>query len=117
MKLLLIGAMGLFLGLMLVKRGGVGHRLKREVAKRTHLQGFVQHRHDSTVHDHPHTHVTHNRREGADEVLGEWEHLTAEHFHTHNHAEVVHAHAPHENIEREHLGEAHIHDHEHPERS
>jgi hypothetical protein len=116
MKLMLL-AVGSVMGMMIVKRGGLADRLKREVSKRTHMQDFVQHRHDAKVHEHQHSHVTHNRREGADEIMGEWEHLTAEHLHRHNHSETVHAHAPHEYEEKEHLGEAHIHDHEHPDRS
>ena len=85
-----------------------------EVAKHTHLGHLVEHPHEALVHEHQHPHVTHNRREGADEVLGEWEHLTSTHAHEHNHAALTHAHLPHENAEHEHLGEAHIHDHSHP---
>jgi hypothetical protein len=117
MKLLMLAITGVMAAMALVRRGGLGQRMRREVAKRTHTEDFTQHRHDALLHDHPHTHVVHNRREGADEFIGEWEHLTAEHTHRHNHAELVHSHAPHESVEREHLGEAHIHDHEHPEKS
>jgi hypothetical protein len=88
--------------------------LKFEVIKHSHLGHFEEHSHEAVVHAHEHPHVTHNRRQGADEVLGEWEHLTSVHTHEHNHAAVAHAHLPHENAEHEHLGEAHIHDHSHP---
>jgi hypothetical protein len=89
-------------------------RVLYEVRKRTHLAGYAEHSHDAIVHAHAHPHVTHNRREGADEIVGEWEHLTALHDHEHNHAAITHAHLPHVNAEHEHLGEAHIHDHSHP---
>jgi hypothetical protein len=89
-------------------------RIVSEVRKRAHMAGYVEHSHEAVVHTHEHPHVTHNRREGADELLGEWEHLTALHTHEHNHAALTHSHLPHENAEHEHLGEAHIHDHSHP---
>jgi hypothetical protein len=89
-------------------------RVLNEVRKRTHVAEYVEHTHEAIVHSHEHPHVTHNRREGADEVVGEWEHLTALHEHEHNHSAIAHAHLPHENAEHEHLGEAHIHDHSHP---
>ncbi len=85
-----------------------------EVVKHTHLGHFEEHSHEAVVHEHEHAHVTHNRRQGVDEMIGEWEHLTSTHAHQHNHAVVSHAHLPHENAEHEHLGEAHIHDHGHP---
>lgn len=85
-----------------------------EVAKRSHLGQFEEHSHDAVVHTHEHPHVTHNRREGPDEVLGEWEHLTSVHEHEHNHSAVQHRHLPHQDAAHEHLGEAHIHDHGHP---
>jgi hypothetical protein len=78
---------------------------------------FEQHSHDSMMHEHDHYHITHNKREGADAAIGEWEHLTAQHTHPHNHPGMVHSHEPHANAEHEHLGEAHVHDHEHPTRS
>ena len=89
-------------------------RVLNEVRKRTHLAEYVEHSHEAIVHDHEHPHMTHNRREGPDELVGEWEHLTALHTHEHNHATITHSHLPHENAEHEHLGEAHIHDHSHP---
>lgn len=89
-------------------------RVFSEVRKRTHTAEFVEHGHDAVMHTHEHPHVTHNRREGADEFAGEWEHLTALHVHEHNHAAMTHSHVPHENAEHEHLGEGHIHDHSHP---
>jgi len=85
-----------------------------EVAKRTHLGHLEEHPHAGVVHEHAHPHVTHNRREGPDEVLGEWEHLTSIHAHEHNHSALTHSHLPHENAEHEHLGEGHVHDHSHP---
>jgi hypothetical protein len=85
-----------------------------EVRKRAHLADYVEHSHEAVVHAHDHPHVTHNRREGPDEFIGEWEHLTALHAHEHNHTPITHSHLPHENAEHEHLGEAHIHDHSHP---
>jgi hypothetical protein len=93
---------------------GKRNSLAWEVKKRSHLGRFDQHTHDSRTHGHEHAHVTHNRRQGPDQVWGEWEHLTAVHEHDHNHPQVAHAHLPHEDAEHEHLGEAHIHDHEHP---
>ncbi len=92
-------------------------RVLNEVRKRTHTAEYVEHGHDAIVHTHEHPHGTHNRREGADEVVGEWEHLTALHAHEHDHAAVTHSHVPHENAVHEHLGEAHIHDHSHPSTS
>jgi hypothetical protein len=89
-------------------------RVLNEVRKRTHVADYVEHSHEAIVHTHEHPHVTHNRREGTDEVVGEWEHLTALHEHEHNHSAIAHSHLPHENAEHEHLGEAHIHDHSHP---
>jgi hypothetical protein len=89
-------------------------RVLDEVGKRTHVADYVEHSHEGVVHTHQHPHITHNRREGADEFIGEWEHLTALHSHEHNHAQVSHSHLPHENAEHEHLGEAHVHDHSHP---
>ena len=91
--------------------------LVHEVAKRAHLAHFEEHAHEAMVHDHQHPHVTHNRREGADEVLGEWEHLTSVHDHPHNHSALTHSHLAHENADHEHKGEAHIHDHSHPSAS
>ena len=92
-------------------------RVVNEVRKRAHLADYVEHSHEAIVHTHGHPHITHNRREGTDELVGEWEHLTALHEHEHNHAALTHAHLPHENAEHEHLGEAHIHDHSHPSTS
>ena len=89
-------------------------RVVNEVRKRAHLAGYVEHAHEAIVHTHEHPHVTHNLREGPDEFVGEWEHLTALHGHQHNHAALTHSRLPHENAEHEHLGEAHIHDHSHP---
>ena len=89
-------------------------RLAEEARKRAHLLPLVEHDHAAMTHEHEHYHVTHNRREGFDEVIGEWEHLTARHTHAHNHPAITHSHAPHEDADHEHLGEAHIHDHEHP---
>jgi hypothetical protein len=89
-------------------------RVLKEVRKRTHMLEYVEHGHDPIGHAHEHPHVTHNRREGLDELVGEWEHLTGLHVHEHNHAPITHSHLPHENAEHEHLGEAHIHDHSHP---
>ena len=94
-----------------------GRRVLNEVRKRTHLADYIEHSHDAVVHTHEHPHVTHNRREGPDELVGEWEHLTALHTHEHNHAPITHSHLPHENAEHEHPGEAHIHDHSHPSAS
>jgi hypothetical protein len=89
-------------------------RFLNEVRKRTHTADYVEHSHDAMVHAHLHPHVTHNRREGSDEFVGEWEHLTSLHEHEHNHTAITHSHLPHENAEHEHLGEAHVHDHSHP---
>jgi hypothetical protein len=89
-------------------------RVVNEVRKRTHTAQYVEHSHDPVVHTHEHPHVTHNRREGPDELVGEWEHLTALHVHEHNHAPITHSHVAHESAEHEHLGEAHVHDHGHP---
>ena len=89
-------------------------RILNEVRKRTHLADYVEHSHDAVTHTHEHPHVTHNRREGPDEFVGEWEHLTALNTHEHNHAMLTHSHLPHENAEHEHRGEGHIHDHSHP---
>jgi hypothetical protein len=96
---------------------GVTGRVEREVRKRAHMVDFVEHSHEALTHIHDHYHITHNKREGLDEVMGEWEHLTAHHDHAHNHPALKHSHAPHENAEHEHLGEAHVHDHEHPTES
>jgi hypothetical protein len=85
-----------------------------EVKKHSHLGGFEEHFHEAKQHQHQHTHITHNRRQGPDMAVGEWEHLTAVHEHAHNHPSLGHAHLPHQDAEHEHLGEAHIHDHEHP---
>ena len=85
-----------------------------EVKKRTHLGQFEEHFHETRHHEHEHAHITHNRRQGPDMAVGEWEHLTAMHQHLHNHPSAAHAHLPHANADHEHLGEAHIHDHEHP---
>jgi hypothetical protein len=108
-----VGA-GATAAMALLRRRGVAHKLGYEARKRTHLLEFVEHDHEAIVHEHEHYHVTHNRREGLDEMVGEWEHLTARHSHAHNHAALTHAHAGHENAEHEHQGEAHVHDHEHP---
>lgn len=89
-------------------------RVVTEVGKRAHFAHYVEHEHPAVVHTHPHPHVTHNRREGPDEMVGEWEHLTSLHEHDHNHTAITHSHLPHESAEHEHLGEAHIHDHSHP---
>lgn len=97
-----------------VRTLGGARRIVQEVRRRAHLAEYVEHSHEAIVHTHLHPHVTHNRREGPDEIVGEWEHLTALHEHEHNHAPITHAHLPHENAEHEHLGEAHIHDHSHP---
>lgn len=70
---------------------------------------MAMHRHEAVVHGHPHTHMVHYQRHGA-----EWEHMAATHQHEHNHPAVEHDHAPHEDEEQEHLREAHIHDHAHP---
>jgi len=97
---------------------GIGRSVRSsivtEVTKRVHIAHFDEHSHEAAVHEHQHPHVTHNRRQGADEVLGEWEHLTAVHAHEHNHSAVSHAHLAHEDAQHEHLGEAHVHDHSHP---
>ena len=98
----------------ILRRPFAARRLAQEARKRAHILPLVEHSHEVLTHEHDHYHVTHNRREGLDEVLGEWEHLTARHLHSHNHLPITHSHAPHENAEHEHLGEAHIHDHEHP---
>ena len=75
---------------------------------------FEVYRHDETVHDHEHVHISHHCRGGS---TGEAEHLVATHMHDHNHSPLEHAHTPHDNAEREHSHEAHIHDHAHPTRS
>ena len=108
---LLIAGLGT---LMAIRAFAPPRRVFREVRKRAHLEDYVEHSHEAVVHTHQHPHVTHNRREGADELVGEWEHLTALHLHEHNQSAVTHSHLPHENAEHEHLGEAHIHDHSHP---
>ena len=95
----------------------VADRVEKEVRKRAHMIDFVEHVHDAVTHEHDHYHITHHKREGMYEVLGEWEHLTSSHGHLHNHPAIAHAHGPHEDAEHEHLSEAHIHDHEHPTRS
>jgi hypothetical protein len=56
---------------------------------------YEEHSHDSMTHEHDHYHITHNKREGADAAIGEWEHLTAQHTHAHNHPGMVHSHEPH----------------------
>lgn len=94
-----------------------GSGVVQEIRRRAHLAAFEEHSHEALVHRHEHPHVTHNRREGADELIGEWEHLTATHEHEHNHTAITHGHIPHINMEHEHLGEAHIHDHSHPSES
>jgi len=66
-----------------------------------------EHKHDATVHDHGHYHVTHNFRE----MTGGFEHLSSWHEHEHDHAALTHRHYPHEDYEKEHQGEAHVHDH------
>jgi len=101
-------------GSLAVRTLSPARRFVQEVRKRAHVVEYVEHSHEAVVHTHEHPHVTHNRREGADELVGEWEHLTALHAQEHNHAAISHAHLPHENAEHEHLGEAHIHDHSHP---
>lgn len=93
---------------------GRRNNLAWEVKKKTHLGGFDEHGHSSQTHSHEHSHVTHNRRDGPDQIWGEWEHLTSTHGHEHNHPSVHHSHLPHEDVEHEHLGEAHIHDHDFP---
>lgn len=98
----------------LAKRPFTAKRLEYEARKRAHIIEFVEHSHEATTHIHQHYHVTHNHREGLEEVLGEWEHLTARHDHDHNHSAITHSHAAHLNAEHEHLGEAHLHDHAHP---
>jgi hypothetical protein len=103
------------IGAFLIGAVTVGRRnLIWEVKKHTHVGGFDPHYHNATEHQHEHAHVTHNRREGPDMAVGEWEHLTSTHSHSHNHPAIEHAHLPHRDAEHEHLGEAHIHDHEHP---
>jgi hypothetical protein len=115
MYLFIIGALVIVLGFAAARmRNG---KIAKEVRKRSHTVSFESHGHDSLVHDHQHPHVTHNQRQGGDMVMGEWEHLTSEHGHQHNHPSVEHSHQPHEDPEHEHLGEAHIHDHEHPAKS
>jgi hypothetical protein len=112
MKILLpiVGVVGLAGAAMAVGRRSVAW----EVKKRSHLGTFELHAHDAKQHQHEHSHVTHNRRQGADMAVGEWEHLTATHMHEHNHPMVTHSHLPHVDADHEHLGEAHVHDHEHP---
>ncbi len=112
--LLLVGALVAFAAVAIGRKKSTAERVADEVLKRAHLEHFVAHGHDALVHIHEHPHVTHNRREGPDEIMGEWEHLTSTHTHEHNHAAVSHSHLPHESAEHEHLGEAHIHDHSHP---
>jgi hypothetical protein len=112
-RLLFVGIMG-YVAVLAARTLSPPQRIMNEVRKRTHLADYVQHSHEAVAHTHEHPHVTHNRREGADELVGEWEHMTALHEHEHNHAAITHSHLPHENAEHEHLGEAHIHDHGHP---
>ena len=112
-RALTIGFVG-FLVLLAARTLSPTRRLLNEVRKRVHISEYVEHPHEAVVHAHEHPHVTHNRREGADELVGEWEHLTAVHAHEHNHTAITHSHLPHENAEHEHLGEAHVHDHSHP---
>lgn len=104
----------LFGGLGLAAVAAGKRNLAWEVKKRTHLGNFEEHEHFAKQHTHEHAHITHNRRQGPDMAVGEWEHLTATHDHNHNHPALSHAHLPHQDAEHEHLGEAHIHDHEHP---
>jgi hypothetical protein len=104
---------GAYLTLLATRTLSPTRRVLNEVRKRAHVVEYVEHSHDAVVHSHLHPHVTHNQREGPDELVGEWEHLTALHEHEHNHT-ATHSHLPHENAEHEHLGEAHIHDHSHP---
>jgi hypothetical protein len=73
-------------------------------------QQFEEHHHEAMVHDHEHWHVTHNHRA----MTGGFEHLSWKHAHEHDHAELTHAHFPHEDFESEHLDEAHDHDHGEP---
>jgi hypothetical protein len=113
-KLLLISGLAAVAALAVGAGRTVRSSISFELAKRTHLGHFEEHTHEAIVHAHTHPHVTHNHREGADEVMGEWEHLTSVHGHEHNHAPLTHSHLPHENAEHEHLGEAHVHDHAHP---
>ena len=97
--------------------GGVAFGVRSlawEVKKRAHIGSFEPHHHTALEHVHEHAHVTHNRRQGADIAVGEWDHLTAQHDHSHNHPALDHSHLPHQDAEHEHLGEAHIHDHQHP---
>jgi len=108
-----VGFVG-FLALQATRLLSPTRRALNEVRKRAHVAKYVEHSHDAAVHNHDHPHLTHNRREGPDEFVGEWEHLTALHAHEHNHAALTHSHLPHENAEHEHLGEAHVHDHSHP---
>jgi hypothetical protein len=110
-RFLIPAVVGFALAALAVGKRGT---LAWEVKKRTHLGSFEEHGHEQRTHFHQHAHVTHNRREGPDQVWGEWEHLTAVHEHEHNHPQVTHSHLPHENAEHEHLGEAHIHDHQSP---
>ncbi len=112
--LLLIGPVVAFAAVAIGRKRSTAERFTEEVLKRAHLEAFVEHSHDAIVHTHSHPHITHNRREGADEVMGEWEHLTSLHSHEHNHSALTHSHLPHENADHEHLGEAHVHDHSHP---
>lgn len=113
-KLLLITGLAALVALAVNAGRSVRSSIAFEFAKRTHLGHMEEHTHQAIVHTHQHPHVTHNRREGAEEMLGEWDHLTALHSHEHNHSAVAHAHLPHEMPEHEHLGEAHVHDHAHP---
>lgn len=113
---LAVGLLGT-LALTLIKTLSPPWRFLAELRKRAHISDYVEHTHAPLVHTHDHPHVTHNRREGADELVGEWEHLTALHAHEHNHSPITHSHLPHVNAEHEHLGEAHIHDHSHPSES
>lgn len=73
---------------------------------------FEEHHHPDAVHDHEHWHVTHNFRA----MTGGFEHLSWKHSHEHDHAEVTHAHVPHEDFDKEHADEAHDHDHGEPVR-
>jgi len=112
-RVFVLGLLG-SVGLMAARTLSPTQRLLNEVRKRAHIADYVEHSHEAVVHNHEHPHVTHNRREGPDEIVGEWEHLTALHTHEHNHTAITHSHLPHEDAEHEHLGEAHIHDHSHP---
>ncbi len=111
MKGLLIIPALLGIAAVAIGRRTNARRLAGELRKRTHTGSYVEHTHEAISHTHEHPHIVHNRREGADEFLGEWEHLTSLHAHEHWHGALTHAHLAHENAEHEHLGEAHGHRH------